>query len=314
MDQYWNNIDEDGESCSDCASSVGGGNDESGAVNIAQRDLIPTLDSTPEHAPEQKKKRPPRKRKKKKKTPEENSEKKVSNLSSISSNQNLNKEIPKTLLNEDAEINTLSDKNANVQKSKHKELVLPLTYNDVGKDVMNNHSKNNHVGPSRVAKSSDVWQNTSSNNDNNTHNLNGRTSTLEKRRNQATEKPKSSKPSTPSWETVSKAKGIKKAPHAAKESVFQPKVAWAQHATNVKTSSPVVPSQQSAQSNDAIESTDSDWRNHKLQQRKPLPKPPSLSNSTLFPSLGDTSTAKKKTHTATAVWGNKSSSNPWGGK
>lgn len=71
MDQYWNNIDEDGESCSDCASSVGGGNDESGAVNIAQRDLIPTLDSTPEHAPEQKKKRPPRKRKKKKKTPEE---------------------------------------------------------------------------------------------------------------------------------------------------------------------------------------------------------------------------------------------------
>ena len=65
-EEYWNNIEEDGESRSDCASSVGGGNEDKGADQTSQRggDMTTSLDPTPEVPA--KKKRPPRKRKKKK--------------------------------------------------------------------------------------------------------------------------------------------------------------------------------------------------------------------------------------------------------
>ena len=67
MEQYWNNIDEDGESQSDCASLLGGRDDDTFGTQKPQRagDMTPALEPTPEAAPA-KKKRPPRKRKKKK--------------------------------------------------------------------------------------------------------------------------------------------------------------------------------------------------------------------------------------------------------
>jgi serine/threonine protein kinase len=61
LDHYWNNIDEDGESASECASMLGF-EDEDRSTGMQQ-----TLTSTPENAatPPLKKKRPPRKKKKK---------------------------------------------------------------------------------------------------------------------------------------------------------------------------------------------------------------------------------------------------------
>jgi hypothetical protein len=58
-DHYWNNFEADGESLSECASSIGGDDDR----NLIQPVHIPTLESTPEVS--EKKKRPPRKRKNK---------------------------------------------------------------------------------------------------------------------------------------------------------------------------------------------------------------------------------------------------------
>lgn len=58
-DHYWNNFEADGESLSECASSIGGDDDR----NLTQPVHIPTLESTPEVS--EKKKRPPRKRKNK---------------------------------------------------------------------------------------------------------------------------------------------------------------------------------------------------------------------------------------------------------
>jgi p70 ribosomal S6 kinase len=59
LDHYWNNFEADGESLSECASSIGGDDDR----NLTQSTHIPTLESTPEVI--EKKKRPPRKRKNK---------------------------------------------------------------------------------------------------------------------------------------------------------------------------------------------------------------------------------------------------------
>lgn len=58
-DHYWNNFEADGESLSECASSIGGDDDR----NLTHSTHVPTLESTPEV--NEKKKRPPRKRKNK---------------------------------------------------------------------------------------------------------------------------------------------------------------------------------------------------------------------------------------------------------
>jgi hypothetical protein len=58
-DHYWNNFEADGESLSECASSIGGDDDR----HLSHLTHIPTLESTPEV--NEKKKRPPRKRKNK---------------------------------------------------------------------------------------------------------------------------------------------------------------------------------------------------------------------------------------------------------
>ena len=281
-------------------------------VNAVQKDLIPTLDATPEHGPEKKKKRPPRK-KKKKKIPEMYSEKKSSNLSNISSHQNANKEVPNSLFKIDA-VNKIQS----TEKWRESELVLPRTPN----------CNNTKIGlksaelPLGIAKEmkSDVWQAVTSDKNTNQNNLNGlctnRNSALVKKQNPVAGKAKatfSSKPVTQSWEVVSKTKSMKETPHNRKESGNQQKTPWAQHARNSKNPLPNVRSQQIAKSNDGVKSIVSDWRTHKVQQRMPSQKPPSLSNSTAFPSLGDASNARKKPPTMGDVWGN-SSGNQWGVK
>ncbi len=77
MDQYWNNIDEDGESQSDCASSLGCRDDEAIVTQSNQRagNMISNLQPTPEVEPV-KKKRPPRKRKKKQQQQDQHHEQK----------------------------------------------------------------------------------------------------------------------------------------------------------------------------------------------------------------------------------------------
>ena len=61
-DHYWNNVDDDGESVSECASMLGFADE-----NRSTTSMKPNLDATPENAvtPTLKKKRPPRKKKKK---------------------------------------------------------------------------------------------------------------------------------------------------------------------------------------------------------------------------------------------------------
>ena len=86
-DNYWNNIDEDGESLSDCASSVGGMDDDTKASNQLQRggNMTTVLDSTPEKPV--KKKRPPRKKKKKLPTIEDNAETKKEKSDNLKTGQ-----------------------------------------------------------------------------------------------------------------------------------------------------------------------------------------------------------------------------------
>jgi len=60
---YWNNIEEDGESASECASMMNDGDDDDDERATAQ--MKPTLDSTPEGSETPIKKRAPRKKKKK---------------------------------------------------------------------------------------------------------------------------------------------------------------------------------------------------------------------------------------------------------
>jgi p70 ribosomal S6 kinase len=72
-EHYWNNVDEDGESASECASIFGGEETEKN-----KETLQPTLEPTPEVATTAtKKKRPPRKKKKKDQIDDENDDDKV---------------------------------------------------------------------------------------------------------------------------------------------------------------------------------------------------------------------------------------------
>jgi len=95
-DQYWNNVEADGESLSDCASSLGGFDEETATTQRNQRggNMTIDLESTPELPA--KKKRPPRK--KKKKIQQDPQQEQISNSSPLNAKNKdtvseLNKEI-----------------------------------------------------------------------------------------------------------------------------------------------------------------------------------------------------------------------------
>ena len=351
MDQYWNNIDEDGESRSDCASSLGGDYDELG-VQTAQKDLIPTLESTPENAPSQKKKRPPRK-KKKKKALESNTENELSKPPQISSNGVKINGAQDESIGHDGKEDKSSEGDANTDKS--------ITGNDAGvKCTIKSESTHadklpGHSSEKLKTEKDPVWQTVSSVETNKQNSFKGKAPLNEGnlvKHNQVVEKAKSSKVVTPSWETVSKTKGNKKlTSNTASVNVHQQKTPWARNQNN---DSPTAPLNQSNKTPWAKNSTNNppslqphlnkmpwtrnqnnlsspaptrqihnekvgkksvetgDWRNHKLQQRTPSQKPPSLSNSEAFPSLGGAPSSKA--NIKTTVWGSKNSGNPWGVK